>query len=151
MLEVFSYVSVKNLTPAPAVVLQVRRIPYYYIRDYVRIIISFFLSRLRIHLKTAFNKALFGFFFQGLLTLICLLLGNIVTLIEFASFLVWMFYGISMVALLVMRFTKRDVKRPFKVNTFLCCRINDINANYCLYGGAKRIFFNMSNYGLYRI
>ncbi|VVC39527.1 Hypothetical protein CINCED_3A008420 [Cinara cedri] len=73
MLEVFSYVSVKRLTPAPAVVL------------------------------------------QGLLTLICLLCGDIVALIEFASFLVWMFYGISMVALLVMRFTKRDVKRPFKV------------------------------------
>lgn len=52
-----------------------------------------------------------------------------------------MFYGISMVALLVMRFTKRDVKRPFKVNTFLCCRINDINANYRLYGGAKRTYF----------
>ncbi|XP_025195191.1 b(0,+)-type amino acid transporter 1-like [Melanaphis sacchari] len=73
MLEVFSYVSVKRLTPAPAVVL------------------------------------------QGLLTLICLLCGDIVALIEFASFLVWMFYGISMAALLVMRYTKRDVKRPFKV------------------------------------
>jgi len=62
---------------------------------------------------------------QGLLTLVCLLCGDIVTLIEFASFLVWMFYGISMVALLVMRYTKRDVKRPFKVNTSLYCRTND--------------------------
>ncbi|XP_050538421.1 b(0,+)-type amino acid transporter 1-like isoform X2 [Daktulosphaira vitifoliae] len=73
MLEVFSYVSVKKLTPAPAVVL------------------------------------------QGILTLICLLAGDIITLIEFASFLGWMFYGISMVALLVMRFTKSDIKRQFKV------------------------------------
>ncbi|KAE9535558.1 hypothetical protein AGLY_007459 [Aphis glycines] len=95
MLEVFSYVSVKKLTPAPAVVL------------------------------------------QGLLTLICLLCGDIVVLIEFASFLVWMFYGISMAALIVMRYTKRDVKRPFKVNTSLYCRTNDINAIYHLYGGAK--------------
>lgn len=60
--------------------------------------------------------------------MICLLCGDIVTLIEFASFLVWMFYGISMAALLVMRYTKRDVKRPFKVNTSLYCRSNDIYA-----------------------
>lgn len=90
------------------------------------------------------SKAIFlFFFFQGLLTLICLLSGNIIALIEFASFLVWMFYGISMAALLVMRFTKRDVKRPFKVNTSLYCRINDINAIYHLYGDAKRIFSNV--------
>ncbi|XP_050422948.1 b(0,+)-type amino acid transporter 1-like [Adelges cooleyi] len=73
MLEVFSYVSVKNLTPAPAVVL------------------------------------------QGILTLFCLLAGDILSLIQFTGFLVWMFYGISMVALLVIRYTIRDVKRPFKV------------------------------------
>uniref|UniRef100_A0A2S2Q744 B(0,+)-type amino acid transporter 1 n=1 Tax=Sipha flava TaxID=143950 RepID=A0A2S2Q744_9HEMI len=97
MLEVFSYVSVKNLTPAPAVVL------------------------------------------QGLLTLVCLLSGDIISLIEFASFLSWLFYGISMVALLVLRYTKRDVKRPFKVNTSLYCRSNDINAIYHLYGDAKRL------------
>lgn len=77
------------------------------------------------------------FIFQGLLTLICLLCGDIVVLIEFASFLVWMFYGISMAALIVMRYTKRDVKRPFKVNTSLYCRTNDTNAIYHLYGGAK--------------
>jgi hypothetical protein len=44
-----------------------------------------------------------------------------------------------MVALLVLRYTKRDVKRPFKVNTSLYCRSNDINAIYHLYGDAKRL------------
>lgn len=75
------------------------------------------------------NSNFFLLFFQGLLTLMCLLIGNIISLIEFASFLTWLFYGISMVALLVMRYTKRDVKRPFKVNTSLCCRSNDINTS----------------------
>ncbi|VVC39531.1 Amino acid/polyamine transporter I [Cinara cedri] len=74
MLEVFSYISVKRLTPAPAVVL------------------------------------------QGVLALMfCLACENIIILIEFTSFLVWIFYGISMVALVVMRYTKKDVKRPFRV------------------------------------
>ncbi|VVC39532.1 Amino acid/polyamine transporter I [Cinara cedri] len=74
MLEVFSYISVKRLTPVPAVLL------------------------------------------QGILALLfCLASKNIITLIEFVSFLVWIFYGCSMTALLVMRFTKKDVKRPFKV------------------------------------
>ncbi|XP_025418601.1 b(0,+)-type amino acid transporter 1-like isoform X3 [Sipha flava] len=73
MLEVFSYVSTKKLTLAPAVVL------------------------------------------QGLLTFVCLLCGDIVTLIEFTIFMEWIFYGMTMVALLMMRRTKRHVKRTFKV------------------------------------
>ncbi|VVC39529.1 Amino acid/polyamine transporter I [Cinara cedri] len=72
-LEVFSYVSVKNLTPAPAV------------------------------------------FLQGLLASVCILSGNIISLIEFVGFLAWMFFGISMVALLKMRCTQKDIYRPFKV------------------------------------
>lgn len=78
MLEVFSYISVKRLTPAPAVL------------------------------------------FQGMLALVfSLACENIITLIEFTSFLVWIFYGLSMVALLVMRYTKKDVKRPFRVSAIL--------------------------------
>ncbi|CAH0771800.1 unnamed protein product [Bemisia tabaci] len=73
MMEVFSYVHSKRLTPAPAVLL------------------------------------------QGALCLVCILAGDIITLIEFASFLVWTFYGLAMVALIVMRYTKKDVPRPWKV------------------------------------
>ncbi|KAK2585743.1 hypothetical protein KPH14_010354 [Odynerus spinipes] len=53
--------------------------------------------------------------FQGILSLICLLVGNIIALIEFASFLTWVFYGFAMVALIIMRKTKPDAPRPYAV------------------------------------
>ncbi|XP_031828140.1 b(0,+)-type amino acid transporter 1 [Nomia melanderi] len=52
---------------------------------------------------------------QGILALICMLLGNIIALIEFASFLTWVFYGLAMVSLIIMRKTKPDAPRPYKV------------------------------------
>ncbi|XP_012256355.3 b(0,+)-type amino acid transporter 1-like [Athalia rosae] len=57
--------------------------------------------------------------FQGLTTFIFILVGNITELIEFASFLTWVFYGLAMVALLVMRHTKPDIVRPYKVPIFV--------------------------------
>lgn len=53
--------------------------------------------------------------FQGALSLICLLLGNITALIEFASFLTWVFYGLAMISLIIMRRTKPDAPRPYAV------------------------------------
>lgn len=53
--------------------------------------------------------------FQGLLAFVCLLVGNIIALIEFASFLTWVFYGLAMVSLIVMRRTKADANRPYSV------------------------------------
>ena len=52
---------------------------------------------------------------QGILTLVCILVGNIIELIEFASFLTWVFYGLAMIALIIMRRTKPDVHRPYAV------------------------------------
>ncbi|XP_003705663.1 b(0,+)-type amino acid transporter 1 [Megachile rotundata] len=52
---------------------------------------------------------------QGLLALVCLLLGNIIALIEFASFLTWVFYGLAMLSLIIMRRTKPHAPRPYKV------------------------------------
>jgi L-type amino acid transporter 9 len=52
---------------------------------------------------------------QGLLTLVFIVAGDIASLIDFASFLIWIFYGLAMAALLVMRKTKRDAVRPYKV------------------------------------
>lgn len=54
-------------------------------------------------------------FLQGFLALLFLLVGDISALIEFASFLIWFFYGAAMVALLVMRKTHAKVHRPYKV------------------------------------
>ncbi|XP_014354855.2 b(0,+)-type amino acid transporter 1 [Papilio machaon] len=79
MLEVFSYVNLKRLTPAPAVAL------------------------------------------QALLTSVFILVGNIRTLIEFASWFLWFFYGLAMVALLVLRRTQADKPRPYKVPTLVPC------------------------------
>ncbi|XP_047994194.1 b(0,+)-type amino acid transporter 1-like [Leguminivora glycinivorella] len=79
MLEVFSYVNMKRLTPAPAVA------------------------------------------FQALLTAIFISIGNIQTLIEFASWFLWFFYGLGMVALLVLRKTQPDKERPYKVPTVVPC------------------------------
>ncbi|XP_012526620.1 b(0,+)-type amino acid transporter 1 isoform X2 [Monomorium pharaonis] len=53
--------------------------------------------------------------FQGILSLACLLLGNIIALIEFASFLMWVFYGLAMISLIIMRRTKPDAPRPYTV------------------------------------
>jgi solute carrier family 7 (L-type amino acid transporter), member 9/15 len=49
------------------------------------------------------------------LAVLFLLVGDIAALIEFASFLIWFFYGAAMVALLVMRKTHSHVPRPYKV------------------------------------
>lgn len=59
---------------------------------------------------------IFEKYFQGSLSFIFILLGNINELIEFVSFLIWLFYGLAMIALLVMRKTKADVPRPYKVS-----------------------------------
>lgn len=52
---------------------------------------------------------------QGILAFVFIVVGNIHTLIEFASFLIWFFYGSAMVTLLVMRKTHAKVHRPYKV------------------------------------
>nr|XP_034833843.1 b(0,+)-type amino acid transporter 1-like isoform X2 [Maniola hyperantus] len=79
MLEVFSYVNMKKMTPAPAVA------------------------------------------FQAILTSVFILVGNIKTLIDFASWFLWFFYGLAMVALLVLRKTQKDTPRPYRVPTIVPC------------------------------
>lgn len=53
--------------------------------------------------------------FQGTLSLVCLMIGNIIALIEFASFLTWVFYGLAMISLIIMRRTKPNAPRPYAV------------------------------------
>ncbi len=52
---------------------------------------------------------------QGLISFLFIVMGEIVQLIEFASFLIWFFYGVAMVSLLVLRKTQKDAHRPYKV------------------------------------
>ncbi|PNF29854.1 b(0,+)-type amino acid transporter 1 [Cryptotermes secundus] len=77
MVEAFSYIHMRRLTPAPAVLL------------------------------------------QGLLAFLFIISGDIKSLIDFCSFLVWIFYGFAMVALMVMRKTKKDASRHYKVPVFI--------------------------------
>jgi L-type amino acid transporter 9 len=53
------------------------------------------------------------------LALLFIVSGDIKSLIAFSTFLVWMFYGFAMVALVVMRKTKEDANRPYKVSSGL--------------------------------
>ncbi|XP_056381722.1 B(0,+)-type amino acid transporter 1 isoform X2 [Hyla sarda] len=73
MLKFLSYISVKRLTPLPAIV----------------------------------SYGIIGMFY--------IIPADINTLINYFSFAVWLFYGITIAGLIVMRFTKKDMKRPIKV------------------------------------
>jgi L-type amino acid transporter 9 len=53
--------------------------------------------------------------FHALIAQIMILGGNIESLIDFFSFTVWIFYGMSMAALLTLRRNKPDIARPYKV------------------------------------
>ena len=58
--------------------------------------------------------------------------GDVSSLLDMLNFVAWMFVGMVMISLLVMRVTKKDVKREFKV-TF--CNINLSNEKSLLGGG----------------
>ncbi|NXX26289.1 BAT1 protein, partial [Nicator chloris] len=73
MLKVLSYISVKHLTPAPALI------------------------------------------FYGIVAILYIIPGDIDTLINYFSFAVWIFYGSTVFALIVMRFTRKELVRPIRV------------------------------------
>ncbi|OWK50476.1 b(0,+)-type amino acid transporter 1 [Lonchura striata] len=73
VLKILSYISVKRLTPAPAII------------------------------------------FYGAITIIYIIPGDIDSLINYFSFAVWIFYGLTVLALIVMRFTRKELRRPIKI------------------------------------
>ncbi|KAM5134218.1 B(0,+)-type amino acid transporter 1 [Callospermophilus lateralis] len=77
MLKVLSYISVRRLTPAPAII------------------------------------------FYGIIATIYIIPGDINSLVNYFSFAAWMFYGLTILGLIVMRFTKKDLERPIKVPIFI--------------------------------
>ncbi|XP_044730945.1 b(0,+)-type amino acid transporter 1 isoform X2 [Chrysoperla carnea] len=56
-----------------------------------------------------------GLMFHSLIAGAMVLYGTIDSLIDFFSFTAWIFYGGSMLALIVMRYTKPNYPRPYKV------------------------------------
>uniref|UniRef100_A0A8D2L589 b(0,+)-type amino acid transporter 1 n=1 Tax=Varanus komodoensis TaxID=61221 RepID=A0A8D2L589_VARKO len=73
MLKVMSYISIKRLTPAPAII------------------------------------------FYGAVAVIYIIPGDINTLINYFSFAVWIFYGLTVLGLIVMRFTRKGLERPITI------------------------------------
>ncbi|XP_049781978.1 b(0,+)-type amino acid transporter 1 isoform X1 [Schistocerca cancellata] len=61
--------------------------------------------------------------FHSLIAIAMVAAGNIDSLIDFFSFTAWIFYGGSMLALLVMRRTKPNAPRPYKVNIIIPCLV----------------------------
>ncbi|GCB70654.1 hypothetical protein scyTo_0008632, partial [Scyliorhinus torazame] len=51
----------------------------------------------------------------GILAIIYIIPADINTLISFFSFASWIFYGLTTLSLIVMRFTRKELKRPVKV------------------------------------
>ncbi|RXN26812.1 cystine glutamate transporter-like protein [Labeo rohita] len=52
-------------------------------------------------------------------TLLILFLGDIYSLLNFMSFMRWLFIGVAVVGLIYMRYTRPDMPRPFKVPIFI--------------------------------
>ncbi|XP_055992722.1 B(0,+)-type amino acid transporter 1 [Sorex fumeus] len=73
MLKVLSYINVRRLTPAPAII------------------------------------------FCGIIATIYIIPGDINSLVNYFSFASWFFYGMTVLGLIVMRFTRKDLERPIKV------------------------------------
>ncbi|XP_076594541.1 b(0,+)-type amino acid transporter 1 [Chaetodon auriga] len=53
--------------------------------------------------------------FNGMLTICYIIPADINTLINYFSFAQWVFYGLTALALIVMRFTRKELHRPVKV------------------------------------
>ncbi|XP_017274136.1 b(0,+)-type amino acid transporter 1 [Kryptolebias marmoratus] len=57
--------------------------------------------------------------FNGILTFFYIIPADINSLINYFSFAQWAFYGLTALALIVMRFTRKELKRPVKVPVVL--------------------------------
>ncbi|KAM3876935.1 b(0,+)-type amino acid transporter 1 [Diretmus argenteus] len=57
--------------------------------------------------------------FNGILAIFYIIPSDINTLINYFSFAQWVFYGLTALALIVMRFTRKDLHRPVKVPIFI--------------------------------
>uniref|UniRef100_A0A8C5Z2T7 b(0,+)-type amino acid transporter 1 n=1 Tax=Marmota marmota marmota TaxID=9994 RepID=A0A8C5Z2T7_MARMA len=55
----------------------------------------------------------------GIIATIYIIPGDINSLVNYFSFAAWLFYGLTILGLIVMRFTKKDLERPIKVPIFI--------------------------------
>ncbi|XP_048885979.1 b(0,+)-type amino acid transporter 1 isoform X1 [Brienomyrus brachyistius] len=57
--------------------------------------------------------------FNGILSIIYIIPADINMLINYFSFAQWTFYGLTVLALIIMRFTRKELRRPVKVPILL--------------------------------
>nr|KAG5709025.1 hypothetical protein BaRGS_004664 [Batillaria attramentaria] len=88
--EVLSYVHIKNYTPLPSVIFTV-------------------------------SSRLFRQFYppRTLVAIALIIPGNIFSLIDFFSFTAWLFYGATMACVLILRKTRPNDPRPYRVPTII--------------------------------
>ena len=56
-----------------------------------------------------------SFIIQAIITTIMILAKDLASLIDFCMFVIWMFYVLSMILVLVLRKTRPDAPRPYRV------------------------------------
>ena len=63
--------------------------------------------------------------FQIIVSLCMISVGNISSLIDFFSFVAWLFYGLTFTSLLILRYTMKQATRPYKVKLSTLCSLVD--------------------------
>ena len=63
---------------------------------------------------------------SGILTLIYIIPNDFDTLVNAFSFTAWLFYGLGIASVIILRFTHKEYSRPFKVSTW-CCLCSTFN------------------------
>ena len=97
LVDVLSYVHVRRLTPSPALLFNVT------------------IGSPSISSRSVDDLLMIIYLLQSVVALAMIIPGDIEGLIDFFSFTAWIFYGAAMLALIVMRYTKKDALRPYKV------------------------------------
>nr|CAD7455303.1 unnamed protein product [Timema tahoe] len=93
LLDILSYVHVRRYTPAPGLIFHVSTATVFWLGGILESLLIF----------------------HSLIAVAMVLSGSIDSLIDFFSFTAWIFYGGAMLALIVMRYTKPNAPRPYKV------------------------------------
>lgn len=67
------------------------------------------------HLHVTKKTPILSLLVTSFISLCMIFPSNVSSLIDFFSFTAWFFYGCAFLSLIVMRFTRKNAKRPFKV------------------------------------
>ena len=105
--NVLSFVHKDKLTPAPALLLNVRA-QFYNTLNWSNNVFT---------CRNSVGDLVIYFFYckQGVIAAVMIMMGGIESLIDFFSFTVSFFYAMAMAALIVLRRTRPNLARPYKV------------------------------------